>query len=331
VDVRRYRIVWAGGSARSYLLEYGIAHLQQLVRTLLELARGARAVHLNGPPDTLALAGWLARLVGARVVYDMHDSGPELFAAKFGSGPALGALRLAQRAAIGCANEVLVTNQSQRELVLARAPRSPVRVTVVRNGPRAREFPTPVAARGGALEEPRLIYVGTLDVQDGVLELPDLLAHPRLSRARLTIVGDGTALAELRERCRQLGVAARVTFTGRVAHERVAALIAEADIGVDPAPASELNEGSTMIKIAEYMSCARPIVAYDLRETRRTAGDSALYAPGGDRDAFVELLVALSVDPERRLALGALARERALELTWERSERALRAVYERLL
>ncbi|MGA8365343.1 MAG: glycosyltransferase family 4 protein [Solirubrobacteraceae bacterium] len=330
VEVRRYRTVWAGRSPWSYALEYGIAHLQLFARALVELLRGASTLHLNGPPDTLALAGFAARLAGGRVVYDMHDSGPELFEAKFGSSFALAALRAAQRAAIGCAHQVIVTNESQRELAIARGRRSEGDVTVVRNGPRISEFPCPPAGRPGELGTPRLVYVGTLDVQDGVLELPEILGASGLSTAHLTVVGDGTARTELLERCQQAGVAERVTFTGHVPHERVASLIADADIGLDPAPDTELNQGSTMIKIAEYLGCGRPVVAYDLRETRRTAGAAALYAPCGEGQAFVDLICDLVRDGERRLRLGELARERALELSWEHSEQTLRSIYERL-
>jgi glycosyltransferase involved in cell wall biosynthesis len=181
------------------------------------------------------------------------------------------------------------------------------------------------------LSAPKLIYVGTLDVQDGVLELPALLSAPALATARLTVVGSGAAQEELLARCRRAGVEDRVTFTGHVPHERVAALIAEADIGIDPAPGTELNHGSTMIKVAEYMGAGRPVVAYDLRETRRTAGEAAQYAPCGEPQAFVELIAELARDGERRRRLGRLARTRALELTWERSEEALREVYARLV
>ncbi len=330
VEVRRYRTIWAGRSSWSYVLEYGVAHVQLLVRALLGVLMGARTLHFNGPPDTLALAGIAARLLGASVVYDMHDSGPELFEAKFGASIGLGMLRVAQRVAIGCADQVIVTNETQRELVIARGGRSPEEVTIVRNGPRSCEFPAPPAGRSGALIAPRLVYVGTLDVQDGVLELPELLCAPSLSAAHLTIVGDGAARAELLARCERAGLAGRVTFTGHVPHERVPDLIAAADIGLDPAPGTKLNQGSTMIKIAEYMGCGRPVVAYDLLETRRTAGAAALYAPCGERQAFVDLICELVRDDERRLQLGNLARERALELTWERSEQALRAVYGRL-
>jgi glycosyltransferase involved in cell wall biosynthesis len=330
VAVRRYRTVWAGRSPWSYALEYGVAHLQLLGRSLAALLHGASTLHINGPPDTLALAGIAARLVGSSVIYDMHDSGPELFEAKFGTSFALGVLRAAQRAAISCADQVIVTNETQRQLVIARGGCSPRDVTVVRNGPRISEFPSPPAGRPGKLAAPRLVYVGTLDVQDGVLELPELLRAPALDRAHLTIVGDGAARAELRARCYRAGVAERVAWTGHVPHERVAELIADADIGLDPAPGTELNHGSTMIKVAEYMGCGRPVVAFDLRETRRTAGSAGLYAPCGERQAFIDLICDLVRDGERRLRLGRLARERALELTWERSEQALREVYERL-
>jgi glycosyltransferase involved in cell wall biosynthesis len=330
VEVRRYRIVWAGRSASSYALEYGIAHLQLLVRSIAELLRGAEVVHFSGPPDTLAAVGILARLAGRRVVYDMHDSGPELFMAKFRSERALGLLRAAQRAAIRCADQVIVTNETQRALAIERGGRSPADVTVVRNGPRTSEFPEPLAARPGELRAPRLVYVGTLDVQDGVLDLPALLSAPALGQARLTIVGEGTAREELCARVREAGVEDRVTLTGHVPHERVADLIADADIGIDPAPPTELNEGSTMIKVAEYMGAGRPVVAYDLRETRRTAGEAALYARDGRPEDFAALIGDLAGDGERRLRLGRLARERALGLTWDRSEEALRSVYERL-
>lgn len=331
VDVRRYRTVWANRSPWSYALEYGVAHAQLFGRSLGAILAGARTMHFNGPPDTLAIATVAMRMAGGKVVYDMHDSGPELLEAKFGSSAGSSVLRAAQRMAIGSADQVIVTNETQRELVYERSPgsRTP-QVTVVRNGPRLTEFPDPPPGRPGELAAPNLVYVGTLDVQDGVLDLPEILSAPELSAAHLTVVGEGAARPELVARCRDMGLDERITFTGHVPHEHVAGLIAEADIALDPAPGTELNEGSTMIKIAEYLGSGRPVVAYNLRETRHTAGDAALYASDGNRQEFIELIAALACDGERRLTLGRLACERAAELSWERSEQALLDVYERL-
>ncbi len=331
VEVRRFPIVWAGDSPLSYLTEYAIAHAQLLARSLLALARGARVLHLHGPPDTLFVAGVFARAARRKVVFDLHDSGPELFMAKFGASPAvLAALRAAQRQAIRCASHIVVTNESQRELVHRHSGRSGEEVSVVRNGPRAREFGAAPAPRPGALAAPRLIYVGALDTQDGVLELGELLAAPGLEQATLTIVGDGPVRARLRERCRQLGVDGRVTFTGHVPHADVPRLIADADIGVDPAPGTELNHGSTMIKVVEYMGAGRPLVAYALRETRRSAGDAALYAPCGEPAAFAALVAQLARDGQRRIQMADVARARARDLAWERSAQVLHDAYERL-
>jgi hypothetical protein len=85
-----------------------------------------------------------------------------------------------------------------------------------------------------------------------------------------------------------------------------------------------------MVKIGEYLASRRSVVAYDLLETRRTAGDAALYAPCGDLNAFVSAIVSLAVDPDLRSTLEARASERSESLLWEHSERVLLDVYSRL-
>ncbi|HWE34137.1 MAG TPA: glycosyltransferase [Solirubrobacteraceae bacterium] len=325
VRVRRYRAPLSGGSVGGYVWEYAVAHLKLSALGLGELVRGARIVHVHGPPDSLAVVGAAGRVLGRRAVFDLHDSAPELFAAKFGDGRAGRALAGAQRAAVLSADLVIVTNESQRQLASSLGG---TRVAVVRNGPRAAEFAKSLAPpRPGTLREPNLVYVGALDVQDGVLELAELLSDPALRDARLTVVGDGPLAGELAARCDQLGLDGRVALLGRVPHEQVPELIAKADIGVDPAPGTELNHGSTMIKVAEYLAVGRPVVAYRLRETERTALDAGVYAPCGDREAFAELVRSLADDGARRLALSERARQRSSELMWERSAEALCNAY----
>ncbi len=122
----------------------------------------------------------------------------------------------------------------------------------------------------------------------------------------------------------------RVRLVGQVAHDRVPELLGAADICIDPAPCTELNHRSTMIKVAEYLAAGRPVVAFALAETRRTADDAALYADCGDLDHFGSLVSRLAADGELRAKLGELAAKRAGELVWERSEVELLEAYERL-
>ena len=61
-----------------------------------------------------------------------------------------------------------------------------------------------------------------------------------------------------------------------------------ADIGLSPDPMNPLNDLSTMNKTMEYMSFELPVVAFDLRETRVSAADAAVYVkPTGDPEQDV--------------------------------------------
>ena len=330
VTVRRYRLPTSGGSPAGFLLEYLVAHAQLFARGALELVRGADVFHLHNPPDTLFPVGLLARALGRRVVFDHHDLFPELLADKFGPSPLVRIAAAAQRASLRSSNAVIVTNRSQAEIALARGVRRPERLTIVRNGPRRSTLARRADLREGALADPRLVFVGELDSQDGVLALPELLAKPGLERATLTLVGDGVVREELATRFRRAGISPRVHFTGHVPHRRVPALIDAADVCIDPAPCTALNRNSTMIKVAEYLAAGRPVVAFDLFETRRTAGDAALYAECGDLDQFATLINRLAEDEALRALLAERARRRAEDLVWERSEEELIGAYERL-
>ena len=329
MGVERFRLRQSGGGARGFLLEYAIAHLQLVARGLRSLVRGAEVVHLHNPPDTLFPIGLAARALGRSVVFDQHDLFPELMAAKFGPGALERAALAAQRAALRTASAVLASNESQRAIAIERGRLDPAAVTVVRNGPRAGTLVERPAVRPGALAEPRLVYVGTLAVQDGVRDLAALLERPALAGARLTVAGDGPSRPVLESLlARSPGAARRVRMLGRVDHARVPELLAEADIAIDPAPRGPFNDRSTMVKVAEYMAAGLPVVAYDLAETRITAGDAALYA--SDLPEFADAVAELAASPERREELAGRGLRRAEELTWERSEEALLALYRRL-
>jgi glycosyltransferase involved in cell wall biosynthesis len=329
VTVRRYRLPVASGGIAGFLLEYAVAHAQLFWRGLRELVRGAEVIHLHNPPDTLFPIGLLARATGRKVVFDHHDLFPDLFAEKFGSTRLVSLAQASQRASLGTATAVLFTNRSQAENALAQGLR-PERLSIVRNGPRRATLREASRAREGELDDPRLVFVGELASHDGVLALPELLAKPGLERATLTLVGDGPERRELAAAFSRRGMSDRVEFTGHVEHRLVPALIAAADICIDPAPCSELNHRSTMIKVTEYLAAGRPVVAFGLTETRRTAEDAALYAGCGDLDEFAGLIALLAREPALRRELSDRAVERADGLVWERSEVELLGAYERL-
>lgn len=333
VRVRRFPLAEGSGVA-GLLFEYAVAHVALFAIALWELVAGCDVIHAHNPPDTLFPAGLLARALGRRFVYDHHDLTPELFEDKFGDARLRGVLERAQRASARAADAVVVTNQSQAKAVATAWPRGRERIAVVRNGPTSDSIVAEPATRTGDLSDPRIVYVGTLEQQDGVLDLPALLdavdaALPDGAAASLTVVGEGTVRARL-ERAFSPAQRERVTMTGRVPHERVAELLGESDVAVDVAPCGELNHRSTMVKIAEYLAAGLPTVSYRLRETEVTGGDAVLFADCGDVGGLAGQVSRVASDARLRGDLARRAVERARELTWERSAATLVSVYEGL-
>jgi glycosyltransferase involved in cell wall biosynthesis len=334
VRVRRFRLPPTPANPLGFVLEYSIANLNLYLAGAIELIRGASVVHLHNPPDTLFGVGLLARLLGRQVVFDHHDLAPELFEAKFGDSPVVRVMRLFERLTFRSATLVVAANDSHREVAMERGGVPPERIVVVRNGPPRAAFEAATEPRGGELDEPRLLFLGSMESQDGVDDLIPLLRaladRHGLPRARLTMVGDGSRRSPLVTAAAGAGLNGRVEFTGLVPHAQVPALLAAADLCLDPAPCTELNDRSTMIKIAEYMAARRPVVAFPLLETRRTAGDAVAYADRDDLESFAAQVAALARDPERRARLARLGGERARSLGWDASEARLLAAYESL-
>jgi glycosyltransferase involved in cell wall biosynthesis/SAM-dependent methyltransferase len=328
VEVRRFSNVEARG-VLGFLLEYVIAAVRLQVAALRELLRGAKVLHLHNPPDVLFPAGALFRLAGRKVIFDHHDLFPETVDTKFGS-------RLLSRLAMGCeratfrvANHVLATNQSYADLALTRGHKTADEVTIVRNGPPEQWLHLPTENRSGQLKCVQLGYLGAISSQDGVEGLAhvlELLAARGID-ARLLVVGEGDGRTALEHEIHRRGLGEKLTITGWVAWDQVPEILAEADIYVDPAPATEVNNRSTMVKIAEYLALARPVVAFDLLETRRTADGAAVLVTPGDQEAFAAAIDRLANDGAERERLAPLGRLRAVELSWANSERALLGAY----
>ena len=131
----------------------------------------------------------------------------------------------------------------------------------------------------------------------------------------------------------ELGIGDHVEFAGWRYDDDIRSILSTADVCLAPDPPSPLNDVSTMIKIPEYMAMGRPIVSYDLHESRVSAGDAAAVrrraaTPRRSAACVAELLD----DPERRARMGAAGRERVeRELSWQHSEQALLAAYDRAL
>ncbi|MBD0422643.1 glycosyltransferase family 4 protein [Streptomyces sp. TRM S81-3] len=333
VRIHRYPLRAATGGPAGYLREYGSAlwHTVRLARTVGPVD----VVHACNPPDLLFLpALWLKRR-GARFVFDQHDLVPELYLSRFGRGKDLlyrGVCAL-ERMTYRAADVVLATNESYRDVAVRRGGRRPEDVFVVRSAPDTDRFrpvpPEPELKRG----KPHLLcYLGVMGPQDGVDYALRALAKLRDELGRTdwhaVFVGAGDTFDAMVELSRRLGLSEQVQFTGRIPDADLVRYLSTADVCLSPDPHNPLNDVSTMNKVLEYMVMGRPIVSFDLKEARVSAGDAALYAPADDEARFAGLIALLMDDPEQRARMGKIGQERINgPLSWRNSQTSLLAAY----
>jgi glycosyltransferase involved in cell wall biosynthesis len=341
VNIYRYASPFEARRPLGYLLEYPLALASQLALAL-KVHRAGRldVIQACNPPDLLFLVAQPFRLFGrARFVFDHHDACPELMVAK-GRQPGSLLVRLMERLerwTFATADVSIATNESYRRIAIERGGMAPEDVFVVRSAPTVGRFSAaredPAVRRG---KRHLVAYVGVMGIQEGIdylLEAADLLVNGQGRRdIQFSLAGSGPEFGRLRARAEELGLEENVTFLGRISDEDLAALLATADVCVNPDEVNSMNNISTMNKIMEYMALGKAVVQFDLAEGRVSAGEASLYARPNDAGSLASCIAELLDDPGRRALMGETGRSRFLtQFSWEHSVPHLLAAYDRAL
>ena len=341
VEVHKYRGYFSHGSKIGFVWEYASSFLATAWLTLKARRSGRFGViQACNPPDIFwPIAVVLRALDRTRFVFDHHDLCPELYESRFPGGPKLPykLLRALERRTHRTADHVISTNDSYRDVAVTRSGKPASDVTVVRTGPDPERM-----QRGPAHPELRrgrrflAAYIGVMGPQDGVnivVRAADILVHEfGRDDIAFTLIGSGDCFDDLVALRDGLGLAGHVEFTGRAPDELVTRILSTADLGLSPDPKNPLNDLSTMNKTMEYMAFELPVVAFDLRETRVSAGDAGVYVTPNDVHEYAAAIAEIMDDEPRRFRQGKLGRTRVeQELAWSHQQRAYLDVYRQLL
>lgn len=321
-----------GGRLR-YGFQYVAFFLLAFARLTREFLRKRYdVVHVHSLPDFLVFVAVPFRPFGVRIVLDLHESMPEIFAARFHASPASGSYRLTaflESVSCGAADAVITVNETIRGLLVARGvPAS--RVTVVTNAADPEVFgPSPPPWRPTG----EIVIAGGINAErdfDTVLDGLALMS-PDL-RYRLTIVGYGPEdyRNHVRERIGVLGLEEWVDLRGFVPHSEVPAWLARTELGLVSYVDNPLTRVATPNKAYELAAMGRPLVLARLPVLEATfASAAAYYEPGRSQD-LAALLTDLRKHPERLERMAESSRALARRLSWTEMAARLTSLYREL-
>jgi len=337
IRIYRHPMPAEGNSPFGYLKEYGCALLWEFIYTWwIYLRHGCHIIQGCNPPDDIFLIAMWFKLLGVKYIFDHHDVNPELYYSKYQRKDVFYKAQVWLEKVTFCFSDVVIaTNASYQKIAISRGKRHPDTVFIVRNGPHVETFrpvdPKPALKHGKAY---LIGYVGTMAVQEGLDLLLDVAAYiKQLGRrdVHFTCVGGGPELEILRRIVEEKDLAEMINFTGRVPDAELLDVLSTADVCVNPDRPCEMNDLSTMIKVMEYMALGKPIVQFDLKEGRFSAGEASLYADNSNEvPDFATKILWLLDHPEERERMGHFGRQRVeQELAWKYSVKNLLAAYER--
>ncbi len=269
------------------------------------LTRGYRnrydVVHVHNMPDFLVFAALIPKLLGARIILDLHDPMPELMESIYGLKSddwKVRLLRRIERLSIKFSNLALTPNITFKNLFVSRSCK-PDKMQIVMNSPQQQIFdPERFAPGSGEPPAPGEFHVmhhGSIVHRHGVDLLVEAVARlrPEIPGIRLDIYGAATpfldivlALAE------RLGVGDIVKYHGAKTQLEIADAILKCQVGVVPNRHSAFIEINFPTRLFEYLAMHRPVIGPSTQGIRDYFGPEQLlmFEPSNVEDLAARIL-----------------------------------------
>ncbi len=332
LSVGRYQ----GGSTFRYLLIY----LSFLIRssflvTRLHLKHRYDIVHVHTMPDFLVFAALFPKLLGAKVILDVHDLMPELYTCKFGKSDnwVVRIITWIERLSIRFADRAIGVSIPHRNALVEHGnPLS--KFSVIMNVPDPRIFSESCASGRTPDGKFRLIYHGTVARRHGLEIALRAVASIRkqIPELEFLVIGHGDDMERIKNLAPELGLADCVKFQGRVPVDQLPAWIKNADLGVIPLIYDEFTRFMLPLKLLEYVHLGIPAIV-TRTETIQTYFDDSMvrFTPSGDVAAVAKAILDLYQNPRSRSELCENASRFNQRYNWQAQKQELFTLVDSLL
>ncbi len=250
VSVYRIPVRKKRGSKARFLFEYILFFILAFIKlSLLQLRRRYHVVQAHNMPDFLIFTAIIPRLMGAKLILDLHDPMPEVFAAKYGvsrTGLFMKILRLSEKLSIRFADLVLTPNKAFRDIFASRNGGGD-KIRIVMNSPQETLFQKragPNPRTSPVRERYVMMCHGTIVERHGIDIALEALnrVKERIEGVELNVYGKGDFVGAFLKKRDGLGLGEIVHYHGHIPVDEIPGEIEKCHIGLIPNRKSEFTD-----------------------------------------------------------------------------------------
>ena len=260
-------------------------------------------VHVHNIPEWLVFSAWLPKLMGSRIILDLHDLVPELFDAKFRKSEnklLVWILRKLERLSCWFSDHVIISNDIWKNTVIARSVNSTKCSVFVNNIDPELFYPR---EKSRVDNRKIVLFPGTLQWHQGIdiaiRAFPKVRAA--IPAAEFHIYGGGGVVDDLKALATELDLEDIVLFKEKVPITKMPQIIADADLGVVPKRADSFGNEAYSTKIMEFMSQRLPtVISRTAIDTFYFSENETVFCESGNVDQFAEAMIKALTDESLR-------------------------------
>jgi len=280
-------------------------------------------IHVHSVPDFEVFAALVPKLMGAKIILDIHDLVPEFYLTKFKTPPdslIFKMLVAVERMSASFSDHVIAANHIWLKRLYGRSVRSED-CTVIMNFPDTNIF----HLRGRTRNDRKfiIVYPGTITRHQGVdiaIRALALIAD-KCPEAEFHLYGGGDQLEYLKTLIAELNLQERVFSMGSRPLQEIAEIMENSDLGVVPKRSDGFGDEAFSTKIFEFMAEDVPVIVSNTTIDRYYFNDSVVkFFEANDEKSLAEAMLQLIKHPEQRQELVRNAREFIKDYTWDKNK-----------
>lgn len=219
-------------------------------------------IHVHSVPDFEVFASLIPKLLGAKIILDIHDIVPEFYASKFGTKSKSFLFKLlvfTEKISIAFSDHVIISNHIWQKTLIYRSVKEDKCTTIINYPDNSIFFRRNSRYK---TEKFLFIYPGTLNWHQGLDIAIKAFAviKDEAPEAEFHIYGDGPVKNALIAMIRDLGLERRVFLKGIIPIDEIAEVMANADLGIIPKRNDFFGGEAFSTKTLEFMCSGVPII-----------------------------------------------------------------------